>query len=49
MRYILVIAFLTYILFGLVNQVGIYIKYPQCLFSSDPVMCKTIIESGARK
>lgn len=45
MSKIIVIAIVLYFIFALIYQIGIVSKYPQCLFSSDPVMCKTIIES----
>lgn len=42
----IVIAIVLYVIFALIYQIGIVSEYPQCLFSSDPVMCKTIIEAG---
>lgn len=44
-RVLLVLVIALYVLFALINQVSIVVQYPQCLFSSDPVMCKTIIEN----
>jgi hypothetical protein len=45
-RVILILAIFIYILFAFMNQVGIVVEYPQCLFSGDPVLCRTIIEAG---
>ena len=42
----IVIAIVLYVIFALIYQIGIVSEYPQCLLSSDPVMCKTIIEAG---
>lgn len=42
----IVIAIVLYVIFALIYQVGIVLGYPQCLFSRDIIMCKTIIEAG---
>ena len=41
----IVIAIVLYGIFALIYQIGIVSEYPQCLFSRDIIMCKTIIES----
>ena len=42
----IVIAIVLYVMFALIYQVGIVSEDPQCLFSRDPVLCRTIIEAG---